>query len=708
VAADWLKKFSMSEFRISNFEPVLNITNLSAAYQIGDELLEAVRKISLTIHQGQTYGLVGESGSGKTTLAMAVMGYLGKGGMVTQGSIELNGEDLLNLGQSEKRKLWGREISLVPQNPLSSLNPSIKIGEQISETLSYHSGLYASAAEKRATDLLEKVHIPDPQRTINLYPHQISGGMRQRVLIAMAISLEPGLLILDEPTTSLDVTTEASILDLIQELMREGNSSALYVTHNLGVVAQICDRVAVLYAGELVEDAEIKEIFERPLHPYTFGLLGSVPQPGSSKAEFELSTIGGQIPALGARPGGCIFAPRCPLAIEICAERPSISTPGPDHAVRCHRWEEINSGILETTKLFEKQRTKEIQEDIPGVLANTLNVDNLEVHFKLPRSIKEVIKKQRPDRVKAVDGISLSIERGKTIGLVGESGSGKTTIARAIVGLQPPTDGEVALLDITLPAQLSKRDLTTLRQLQMVFQNPEDALNPYKSVGSSLRRPLMRLSSANRREANIEAERLLEAVRLSPDYAQRMPHQLSGGEKQRAAIARAFASNPALLLADEPVSSLDVSVQASILNLLTELQIDQRSSILFISHDLAVVSYIADTVAVIYLGKFMEITDSEDLFEPPYHPYTEALLSAIPLPNPKIKKQRIRLEGDISSPVNIPGGCRFHTRCPRFIGEVCVKEEPIMQIDQKGNKIHCHIPYEALEQAQRERIRSSN
>ncbi len=701
--SELIEKLFMSEKRISEFEPVLNITDLSAAYQIGDELLEAVRDISLTIHQGQTYGLVGESGSGKTTLAMAVMQYLGKGGVITQGSIELNGVNLLNLDQSEIRKIWGSEISLVPQNPLSSLNPSIRIGKQISEILSYHRGLNSSTTDKKAIELLEKVHIPDPQRVAESYPHQISGGMRQRVLIAMAISLKPGLLILDEPTTSLDVTTEASILDLIQELMREGNSSALYVTHNLGVVAQICDRVTVMYAGELLEDAAIEEIFERPLHPYTIGLLGSVPKPGSSKKEVELSTIGGQIPALGARPDGCIFAPRCPLAIQICSERPSFTVSGSAHSVRCHRWEEINSGSLDTKELFERQISKKIQKDIPGVPADTLNVENLEVHFKLPRSMKEVFTRQIPENVKAVDGISMTIERGKTIGLVGESGSGKTTIARAIVGLQPPTDGEVELLDLPLPPQLSKRDITTLRQLQMVFQNPEEALNPYMSVGSSLRRPLMRLLSTNRREADNEAARLLEAVQLSSDYADRMPHQLSGGEKQRVAIARAFASNPDLLLADEPVSSLDVSVQASILNLLNELQINHESSTLFISHDLAVVSYIADIVAVIYLGKFMEITHSEDLFRPPYHPYTEALLSSIPLPDPKNKKERIRLEGDIPSPVNIPSGCRFHTRCPRFIGEVCVKEEPTMQTDQKGNKFYCHIPFEALEQMQSER-----
>lgn len=685
-------------------EPVLRINNLTVAYQFGDELVEAVRDFSLIIEHGQTYGLVGESGSGKTTIAMAVMQYLNTGGVITQGSIELNGVNLLNLDQTDMRYKWGVEMSLVPQNSLSSLNPSIRIGQQISEILRHHEGIKASAAEKEAIVLLEKVHIPDPNRVAESFPHQISGGMLQRVLIAMAISLKPSLLILDEPTTNLDVTTEASILDLMRTLMRDSNSSSLYVTHNLGVVAQICDRVAVLYAGELIEDAALEDLFETPLHPYTRGLLDSVPKLGITKGAGALSAIGGQIPALWNRPTGCVFEPRCPLAVDICMDRPQISFVNGRRNVRCHRWEELFDGTVNTNTIFDEPDHEEVKKDASIFSGITLNTDNLEVHFELPRSINEIFKREEPKTVKAVDGVSFNIPNGKTLGLVGESGSGKTTIARAIVGLQPLTDGEIELLNVPLPPNLSQRDIDSLRKLQMVFQNPESALNPYKSIGSSLRRPIMRLLSISRSKADIEVARLLKAVRLTPEHANRMPDQLSGGEKQRVAIARAFSTNPDLLLADEPVSSLDVSVQASILNLLNELQINYQSSMLFISHDLAVVGYIADIIAVIYLGKIMEVTNSEDLFSSPYHPYTEALLSAVSIPDPKIKSQRIRLDGDIPSPVNIPTGCRFHTRCPRFLGEICVNEEPKFIEDQNGNHFYCHIPIKELKQKQSELV----
>lgn len=687
----------MPNSQITSGEPVLKIENLSVAYQHEKQVREAVRDFALKIEPGQTYGLVGESGSGKTTVALSVMRYLGKSGAITKGSILFKGKDLLELDSEKMRQIWGAEISLVPQNPLSSLNPSIKVGDQLGEIFVHHDGAGAMAAQRNALELLEKVHIPDAARIAGSYPHQISGGMRQRVLIAMAIALNPGLLILDEPTTSLDVTTEAVILDLIKDLIEEYNTSTLYVTHNLGVVAQICDRVAVLYAGELVEDASLADLFARPLHPYTIGLLKSVPQPGASKKERALSAIPGQIPALGSRPDGCIFEPRCPLAVDICLERPSLTNAEADHMVRCHRWEEIHNSQVDSASLYEKQEldleeTLEISET-PGQI---LSIDNAEVYFDIDRSILDTVKGEPPRTVKAVDEVSLKIPRGKTIGLVGESGSGKTTIARAVVGLQPLTGGQVQLLEMPLPPELSGRDMDTLKQLQMVFQNPEGALNPNMSVGASLKRPIMRLFSIDGKEAERKVAKLLESVKLSPEYARRMPYQLSGGEKQRVAIARAFVSNPELLIADEPVSSLDVSVQAAILNMLDELQGTNQTSMLFISHDLAVVGYIADIVAVIYLGKFMEISRSQDLFSPPHHPYTEALLSAVPLPDPEIKKGRIRLEGDIPSPVDIPSGCRFHTRCPRFIGDICVQKEPPIQIDPSGNQYYCHISLDEL------------
>jgi peptide/nickel transport system ATP-binding protein len=587
----------------------------------------------------------------------------------------------------------------VPQNPQSALNPSIRIGEQMAETLRHHQKLSAPAAHRRAVELLEMVHLADPQRIADSYPHQISGGMQQRVMIAMALSTEPLLLILDEPTTSLDVTLQAVILDLVRELIRGRQTSALYVTHNLGVVAQVCDRVAVLYAGELVEAASTTDLFHKPLHPYTQGLLDSIPRLGETKDKINLRSIVGQIPALNERASGCVFAPRCPLAIEICAERPPLYAPGPDRRTRCHRWEEISRGDVIAQQAFPDLKTAG-PEIAPGQTI-TLQADNVETHFQMPQSPGAWLRRQPRRVVRAVDGVSISIQPGKTLGLVGESGSGKTTLARTIMGLVKKTGGKIELDSIPLAANLSQRDLESLRHLQMVFQNPEEALNPYLTIGESLSRPLITLLGKSRQDADKEVGNLLAVVRLPANFAQRLPGQLSGGELQRVAIARAFACNPHLLIGDEPVSSLDVSVQASILNLLNELQSEHNSSLLFISHNLAVVGYLADTVAVIYLGKLMEVADAADLFEPPYHPYTEALLSAIPLIDPDAEQKRIRLVGEIPSPTNVPHGCPFNTRCPRVIGDICREVTPPWRVDtQTGKRTFCHIPLEDLRAAQ--------
>jgi peptide/nickel transport system ATP-binding protein len=672
--------------------PILNIDNLTVAYRQGGKWLDAVRNISMRIHSGETYGLVGESGSGKTTLVMAVMRYLGENGRVQEGEIELGGTRLLSLSQTEMRRVWGKKITLVPQNPQSSLNPSIRIGEQLAETLRYHQASNNTSAVKRSIELLEMVHLADPVRVANSFPHQISGGMQQRVMIAMALSTEPLLLILDEPTTSLDVTTQAVILDLVRELIKGRQTAALYVTHNLGVVAQVCDRVAVLYAGELVEDAATGDLYHRPLHPYTRGLLDSVPRLGETKSAVQLRAIEGQIPPLGERPSGCVFMPRCPLAVEICNQRPTIYDSQPGHRSRCHRWEEILNGEVSSRQPAPQLEANEPKNGSQPA-GNVLVVNDVEVHFPVRRSLDEVLRGEPPHVVRAVDGVSLEIQRGQTLGLVGESGSGKTTIARAVAGLVEKTSGSINLLSMPLPKDLSHRSLETLKHLQMVFQNPEEAFNPYLTIGESLRRPFMTLLGKSRKEADREVEKLLEAVRLPSNYVYRMPSQLSGGEKQRIAIARAFASNPDLLIGDEPVSSLDVSVQASILNLLNELQIEHSSSLLFISHNLAVVGFLADVIAVIYLGHLMEVAEASDLFEPPYHPYTEALLSAIPLADPAAEQKQIRLKGDIPSPANMPSGCPFHTRCPRFLGEICIQETPPWRVDeQTGKRYFCHIP----------------
>ncbi|MBP1701023.1 MAG: oligopeptide/dipeptide transporter ATPase [Chloroflexi bacterium] len=687
---------------MTSLDPILSIENLTVAYYLHGEWQDAVRDVSLQIHPGQVYGLVGESGSGKTTLAMAIMRYLGVTGVIRSGKIIFSGRDIAAVSQADMREIWGAQISLVPQNPHSALNPSIRVGEQVAEILRIHLGMGQVAARQYTLELLHQVRLPDPKRVAESYPHQISGGMQQRVLIAMALSTKPQLLILDEPTTSLDVTTQAAILDLIRELIH--GTTVLYVTHNLGVVAQICDRVAVMYAGELVEDAPLEELFNRPLHVYTQGLLESVPRLGETKLNARLKAIPGQIPSLGARPQGCVFMPRCWLADESCKERPPLFEFQPEHRTRCHHWQElidVQAGAPRPTGV--DHATLPLQ-NIPSSVDETappvLTLQDLRVHYAISHTLGEFVQRKPARQVEAVDGVSLEIAAARTLGLVGESGSGKSSLARAVVGLVERTDGQVELLQASLPARLSQRDIETLRQLQMVFQDPEEALNPHQTVGSTLRRPLITLLGLSAGEADSRIDQLLQAVKLPPEYKDRMPARLSGGEKQRVAIARAFASNPDLLIADEAVSSLDVSIQASIINLLNELQAGLGTTLLFISHDLGVVTYLSDSIAVVYLGRLMQIGPAGGLLEPPYHPYTEALIADIPIADPGARRAPIRLESETPSPLQKPTGCPFHTRCHRKIGVICQTQAPPWQETADGKRIYCHIPIEQLQAAQ--------
>jgi len=679
---------------------VLEIDDVTVGYRQAGTWREAVRHVSLNIPPGQTCGLVGESGSGKTTLALATMGYLPEEGAVCEGEIRFRGRDLLGLKDAEMRKIWGSEIAMVPQDALASLNPSVKLGEQVAELLRHQRGLSNSEARERTMDLFERVQLGDPERVRQSYPHQLSGGMLQRVLTAMAISTEPSLLVLDEPTSSLDVTTQAVMLDLFRELIGgQLQTAVIYITHNLGVVAQISDRVAVMYAGDLVEDASTIDLYRQPLHPYTRGLLDCVPRLGENKREVNLRPIEGRIPYLQDLPGGCIFRPRCPLAIDICNEYPPLYEAGEGRRSRCHRWEEIKAGeitagqpVPEGTKVEPVSVTEEV----------VLDVDDVQVHFSEGRSLVDLLSGSRPREVKAVDGVSLDVSRGRTLGLVGESGSGKTTLARAVVGLAERTGGTIKLFDMDLPPGLGQRTSDMFCCLQIVFQNPAETLNPYLSVGQILRRPLMRLRDHTPEELDAAVAELLRAVHLSEAYASRLPGQLSGGEKQRVAIARAFAPRPDLLIADEPVTSLDVSVQASILNLFNELQAEHEISNLFISHDLAVVGYLADVVAVIYLGQLMEVSDAQIVFDPPHHPYTEALLSSVPLIDPEGQQEEIRLEGEVPSASEEITGCPFHTRCPRFIGPVCVEEvPPWREMEGVDKRIFCHYTEKELRERQK-------
>ncbi len=678
-------------------EAVLLIEDLTIAYHHGDQWLDAVQEFSMRIAPGEIVGLVGESGSGKSTVALAIMRHLGQSGRVQQGQIIFAGNDLLALDEDAMRQVWGTQLALVPQDPLSSLNPSIQVGEQISELLRHHSALSRSEATTRSIELLELVRVPDPARVAASYPHQISGGMQQRVMIAMAVSTNPKLLILDEPTTALDVTTQAAILDLLRDLIHQQGTAALYVTHNLGVVANICHRVMVLYAGELVEQAPTGQLFGRPLHPYTQGLLDSVPRLGDNKKVMQLRAIPGRIPSLRERQPGCVFLPRCPLAIDICQQQPPLEQLAAGRFIRCHRWPEILAGEIDA-RIAPGETIKPGQNAAQVGDFPLLNLEDLQVHFDIRRSARELLSRRPAQKVKAVDGLDLAIPEGKTLGLVGESGSGKTSLARAVIGLEKASGGTMHLLDFVLPSGLSKRNREMMKHLQIVFQNPEEALNPFMTVGESLRRPLITLRGLPNEEADQRVAQLLAAVSLPAAYAQRRPDQLSGGEKQRVAIARAFAADPDLLISDEPVSALDVSVQASILNLLNELQDERGAGNLFISHDLAVVGYLADIIAVIYAGQLMEVAPAEDLFQPPYHPYTEALLSAIPRLEPDPDQKQIRLEGDVPSQVDMPPGCPFHPRCPRYLGDICRQERPPWREAPGQKRIFCHIPIKDLEE----------
>lgn len=688
---------------LRNDAPVLEIDRLTVGYRVADGWLEAVRDVSLEVYPGERLGVVGESGSGKSTLALAALRFLSANGAIRAGAVRLRGADLAGLTLRDLRTVWANDVRLVPQNPLAALNPSLRIGDQVAEAIRQSAGRRMSRAEARqqAIALLRMVRVADPERVAQRYPHELSGGMQQRTLIAMALHGDPTLFVLDEPTTGLDVTTEAAVLDLLAELTKAtARRATLFISHNLGVVARMCDRVAVLYAGELVEVAPSALLFTAPLHPYTAGLLDSLPRSGMRHTVRPLRPIPGAVPPPEARPAGCVFHPRCPLAIDRChVERPPLETAGPGRQVRCHRWREVEQGVLCLDSSSSAVPSSE--ESANGKPILTLK--GVSKQFPIRPGWTDRLAGRSPKLVRAVDGVDLCLGQGRTLGVVGESGSGKTTLARCVVGLEERTSGDIRLVDtvdIPLAPGLERRAPAVLRRIQMVFQNPQEALNPYLTVGEALRRPLMRLGGLTRDEAEQRVVRLLEAVKLDASYAARYPAQLSGGERQRVAIARAFAADPDLILLDEAVSALDVSVQAAILNLLSDLRRRNGTTYLFITHDLGVVRYLADDVAVLYLGQVVEEGPVEAVLKPPMHPYTEALLSALPTLPPDPPPTRIRLEGETPAPTAIPTGCRFHNRCHRFIGSICVQEEPPWRDAGAGHRLRCHIPLEDLRTAQ--------
>ena len=669
--------------------PVLEIENLTIAYATEAGPVVAVRDAYLTVGRNESVGLVGESGSGKSTLAMGAIRYLAENGRILSGRVRLNGEEIQGLPRSAMRKLWGSRISVVYQNPLTALNPALVVGARLAEVASLHLNLDRRAAWARALEMLAKVAMPDPAAVAQRYPHQLSGGMLQRCVIAMALMTEPELLILDEPTTALDVTTQAVVLDLVADLKREFDAAILYITHDLGVVARICDRIGVLYAGEFLEQGPLRPLFQHPLHPYTLNLLGCVPRFEAGETRRSLVTIPGSIPSLDALPPGCVFAPRCDFAEAACrATRPPFVEARGGRWSACRRWAEVPPLAAHLAEVTE--------EEAPRSIAGAERLlDTVEIRKDYPAPARLFGRATRKT-LTAVDDVSLWIDQGRTLGVVGESGSGKTTLARAVIGLVMPSGGEVRLHGDTLAATTSRRPRDVLRRIQMVFQNPDASLNPLCTVGEAIGRPVRLLTEARGEAVQRRVSELLEAVQLPPAYAARLPRELSGGEKQRVAIARAFAAEPELVLCDEAISAMDVSVQGSLMNLLLDLQADQNTSYLFIAHDLAAVQHLSDWIAVVYLGAVVEWGGAGKVLSPPFHPYTEALLSAIPVADPDVEQRSIRLEGSVPSPLDIPSGCRFHTRCPRVLGEPCRTQAPPRREGADGHWIWCHLPLEEL------------
>jgi peptide/nickel transport system ATP-binding protein len=576
---------------------------------------------------------------------------------------------------------------------MAALNPSLRIGRQLTEVLVEHKMSRGVEAKAECIRMLDRVKMPDPPAMMERYPHQLSGGQQQRVLIAMALLTNPALLILDEPTTGLDVTVEAGILDLIAELKHEFDSTILYISHNLGVITRVADRVAVMYAGELVEQSSVRDIFLGPQHPYTVALFRCIPKISASRQIKTLQPIRGKVPSLHETPSGCIFEPRCDRARERCRlEHPDIVRTTDEHLVRCFYAESPDPAELKALRaeLADAEPSPRGEDPI-------LKIEGLKTYYKAQESgLGRLAGRRKKGFVKAVDDINLVAWKKSTLGIVGESGCGKTTLAKCVAGLVSPNAGKMDFIGIDIARVVEQRPFELLKELQMIFQNPDSTLNPRRSVGETIARPLRLFRTVPSTEIMNEVVRLLEAVRLGEDYCDRLPRQLSGGERQRVALARAFAGRPALVLCDEPLSSLDVSVQAAVLNLLLEFQQEFGTAMLFISHDLSVVYQLCDNVAVMYLGQFCEIGPTEALFAPPYHPYTEALLSAVPIPDPTVERTNIRLTGTVPSALDPPSGCRFHTRCPRKIGPICERESPPWRGIAEGHRIYCHIDIEEL------------
>ncbi len=656
---------------------MLEVKDLRLGFTAARKMLLAVDGVSFSVAAGETFALLGESGCGKSATAQGIMRLLPANGQITGGTVTLHGEALLTLPEADMRMVRGKRMAMIFQEPATSLNPVLTVGQQIGEVLERHLGLSGEPARERMVALLRQVGIADPERRLNEYPFQLSGGMKQRVMISIALAGEPDLLIADEPTTALDVTVQAQILDLLAKLQVDRGMGMLLITHDLGVVARMAQRIGVMYAGELVEVASREEFFNRPQHPYTQALFAALPE--VSRRGSALTTIPGQVPSLAAMPAGCRFAERCAQVMPVCRkESPPWRQTNDGHAVRCH-W----MAVERTEKLVPRIALSDQRQDAAPFLA----VNGLKVHFPIRRGLLQ----RTVGYVRAVDGVSLTISPGRTLALVGESGCGKTTVGKALLQLIKPTAGSVRLGANELVGMAPKRLRAARRHMQMVFQDPFASLNPRLRVGEIIAEGMTALGLEDNSAAQGGAvAALLKQVGLPDEAAGRYPHEFSGGQRQRIAVARALAVQPELMICDEPTSALDVSVQAQILNLLKSLQEELGVAYLFITHNFAVVEYLAHDVAVMYLGRIVERGRAEDVLNSPRHPYTQALLSAVPAPRLDAQRKLIRLAGETPSPANPPPGCHFHPRCPQA-SDVCRQRYPDLTNISETHTVNCHL-----------------
>jgi len=682
--------------KLADYEgPILEIENLSISFFTRLREIPAVMDFSCTVRPGEAMGLVGESGCGKSTVALGVMQDLGVNGRIVGGSIKFKGRDLNEMSADELRDIRGNEIAMIYQEPMASLNPAMRIGKQLMEVPMIHEGVSEEVAYQRALEVVTDVKLPDPERILKSYPHQLSGGQQQRIVIAMALMSKPALLILDEPTTALDVTVEAAVVELVKDLGKKYGTSMLFISHNLGLVLETCDRLCVMYSGEAVETGSIEDVFDHMQHPYTQALFRSIPLPGADKNSRPLVAIPGNFPLPHERPPGCNFGPRCNYFEDgrcNASDIPMSTVEGFDrHETRCLKFQEIDwDAPIELADQTEKAQAGEV----------VLRIDNLKKYYEVAANAlfgggdKKV--------VKANETLSFEARESETLAIVGESGCGKSTFAKVLMGLETATDGQILLDNGNIESTaIEKRNTKTVADIQMVFQNPFDTLNPSMTVGRQIMRALEIFGVGNteedRRNRMLE---LLDLVKLPREFAERMPRQLSGGQKQRVGIARAFAGDARIVVADEPVSALDVSVQAAVTDLLMEIQRKHKTTLLFISHDLSIVRYLSDRVMVMYLGHVVELGTTDQVFSPPYHPYTEALLSAVPIADTSIEKQHIVLDGDIPSAMNPPTGCPFQTRCrwkSKVQGGLCEKAVPTQKTMADGHQIKCHLSHEEFD-----------